>query len=68
MKWIKTTDKLPDKMNGLTYSHHVLCENKHCIFIGIYLHEFKHWTNAFDQVERTSVDYWMPLPESAYNK
>ena len=63
-QWIDAKVTLPEKMDGMIYSHFVLCECDGVMFVGYYKHLIdKGWTNAYDATNETKVNFWMPLPK-----
>lgn len=66
--WINAKERQPEKMDGMPYSHHVLCVTKSALVIGFYFHDDNTWidadpSNLSKEVKIIEVVLWKPLPK-----
>jgi hypothetical protein len=65
-KWIKVSDRLPEAIDGYTFSEMVLVAwfGGECAAVAEYCHNTKRWLNRDNKIV-VGVTHWMPivLPE-----
>lgn len=61
---------LPELIEGMPFSHHVLCATIDLVFIGYYLEDDVDgnvWADAFDKDRSNErVTHWQPLPKNPH--